>query len=105
MIPHEVMINGKNIASLVTIRGHDVDETTKAEQVEEAIEPNKSAAIPAISPTLSPTRSAIVPGLRGESSSICSPTLPARSAPTSAAFVYIPPPIRANKETFEPPIP
>lgn len=67
--------------------GHEVDETTRAAQVDSAREPKRSAPIPAISPTLSPTLSAIVPGLRGESSSKCSPTLPARSAPTSAALV------------------
>jgi len=39
-----------------------VDETTKAAQVDSANEPNKSAPIPAISPTLSPTLSAMVAG-------------------------------------------
>jgi hypothetical protein len=86
-MPHDDITSGKNTASLVTKRGQEVDETTRAEQVEEAIEPNKSAAIPAISPTLSPTLSAIVPGFKGESSANASPTFPARSAPTSAALV------------------
>ena len=50
-------------------------------------EPNKSAPIPATSPTLSPTLSAIVAGLRTSSSGIPASTLPTKSAPTSAAFV------------------
>ena len=50
-------------------------------------EPNKSAPIPATSPTLSPTLSAIVAGFRGSSSGIPASTFPTRSAPTSAAFV------------------
>ena len=37
-------------------------ETTRAAQVDSAKEPNKSAPIPAISPTLSPTLSAMVAG-------------------------------------------
>ena len=45
---------------------------------------------------MSPTLSAIVAGLRGSSSGIPASTLPTKSAPTSAAFVYIPPPTRAN---------
>jgi len=65
----------------------DEQETTRAAQVDSAREPNKSAPIPAISPTLSPTLSAMVPGFKGESSGSFSPTLPARSAPTSAALV------------------
>lgn len=63
---------------------------TKAAQVLSAKEPNKSDPIPATSPTLSPTLSAIVAGFLGESSSRPSSTLPTKSAPTSAAFVYIP---------------
>src|SRR6187397_3108140 len=59
-------------------------------------EPKRSAPMPATSPTLSPTLSAIVAGLRTSSSGIPASTLPTRSAPTSAAFVYIPPPTRAN---------
>jgi hypothetical protein len=38
---------------------------TKAAHVDSANEPNKSAPIPATSPTLSPTLSAIVAGFRG----------------------------------------
>ena len=64
---------------------------------------NKSAAIPAQSPTLSPTLSAMTAGLRGSSSGIPFSTLPTKSAPTSAALVNIPPPIRANIEIRLPP--
>ena len=46
----------------------DVDEITRAAQVDSAKEPNKSALIPATSPTLSPTLSAIVAGFLGLSS-------------------------------------
>ena len=53
--------------------------------------------MPATSPTLSPTLSAMVAGLRGSSSGMPASTLPTRSAPTSAAFVKIPPPTRANR--------
>jgi hypothetical protein len=45
-----------------------VDEMTKAAQVDSANEPNKSALIPATSPTLSPTLSAMVAGFFGLSS-------------------------------------
>ena len=48
---------------------------------------NKSAAIPAQSPTLSPTLSAITAGFLGSSSGIPASTLPTRSAPTSAPLV------------------
>ncbi len=61
--------------------------------------------MPAQSPTLSPTLSAIVAGLRGSSSGMPASTLPTRSAPTSAAFVKMPPPRRANTEIREPPKP
>ncbi len=64
----------------------------------------RSAPIPATSPTLSPTLSAIVAGLRGSSSGIPASTLPTKSAPTSAAFVKIPPPILANRATVLAPI-
>ena len=67
------------------------------------IEPTKdskrSAPIPATSPTLSPTLSAIVAGFRGSSSGIPASTFPTKSAPTSAAFVYIPPPTLAKRAT------
>ena len=48
---------------------------------------NRSAPIPATSPTLSPTLSAITAGFLGSSSGIPASTLPTRSAPTSAALV------------------
>jgi hypothetical protein len=55
--------------------------------VDSARDPNKSAPIPAISPTLSPTLSAMVPGFYGESSGRSMRFFPTRSAPTSAALV------------------
>ena len=66
---------------------------------------NRSAAMPAQSPTLSPTLSAIVAALRGSSSGISCSTLPTRSAPTSAAFVKMPPPTRMNIARSAPPKP
>lgn len=78
---------------------------TSAAQVDYANEPNKSAPIPAISPTLSPTLSAIVAGLRGLSYGNPFSILPTRSEPRSAAFVNIPPPTRANRATVDPPSP
>ena len=68
-IPTAVIINGKYIASVVVINSVDVDPTTNAAHVASASDPNKSAPIPAISPTLSPTLSAITPGFEGSSSS------------------------------------
>jgi hypothetical protein len=65
----------------------DVADTTRAAQVDSASEPNKSAPIPAISPTLSPTLSAMVPGLLGSSSLRSLRVFPTRSEPTSAALV------------------
>ena len=59
--------------------------------------------MPAQSPTLSPTLSAITAGLRGSSSGMPASILPTRSAPTSAAFVKMPPPSRAKTEISEPP--
>ena len=64
-----------------------VEDITKAAQVDSANDPNKSALIPATSPTLSPTLSAIVAGFFGLSSGKPASTFPTRSAPTSAAFV------------------
>ena len=78
---------------------------TSAAHVLSAHEPNKSAPIPATSPTLSPTLSAITAGFRGSSSGIPCSTLPTRSAPTSAALVKIPPLTRANRAMEEPPSP
>ena len=65
----------------------------------------RSAPIPATSPTLSPTLSATVAGFLGSSSGIPCSTLPTRSAPTSAALVYIPPPTLANNAIEEAPNP
>src|SRR2546425_121397 len=61
--------------------------------------------MPAQSPTLSPTLSAIVAALRGSSSGMPCSTLPTRSAPTSAAFVKMPPPTRMNIASSAPPNP
>src|SRR6516225_93612 len=62
---------------------------------------NRSAAIPAQSPTLSPTLSAMVAGLRGSSSGMPASTLPTRSPPTSAPLVKMPPPRRAEAARHE----
>lgn len=43
----------------------ELQDITRAAQVDSANDPNKSAPIPAISPTLSPTLSAIVAGFFG----------------------------------------
>ena len=61
--------------------------------------------MPAQSPTLSPTLSAIVAALRGSSSGMPCSTFPTRSAPTSAAFVKMPPPTRMNIASRAPPKP
>ena len=47
----------------------------------------------------------MVAGLRGSSSGIPTSTLPTRSAPTSAALVYIPPPTLAKRACVDAPIP
>jgi len=86
-IPIAVTMSGKKMASPFSSKSILAAETTRAAQVASASDPNRSAPIPAISPTLSPTLSAIVPGFYGESSSNPSQTLPAKSAPTSAALV------------------
>ena len=104
-IPTAVIIKGKNIASVVLIRFSLVAPTTKAAQVDSARDPKRSAPIPAISPTLSPTLSAMTPGFLGSSSGRPSMTFPARSLPTSAALVYIPPPTLPKRATVEPPRP
>src|ERR1051325_7576722 len=64
---------------------------------------NRSAAMPAQSPTLSPTLSAITAGLRGSSSGMPASTLQKRSAPTAAPLVKMPPPSRAKIENSEGP--
>ena len=61
--------------------------------------------MPAQSPTLSPTLSAMTAGFLGSSSGIPASTFPTRSAPTSAAFVKMPPPTRAKTEIRLPPNP
>ena len=47
----------------------------------------------------------MVAGFRGSSSGMPASTLPTRSAPTSAAFVYIPPPTLENNAIDEAPSP
>ena len=74
-----------------------------AETIAPTYDSNKSAPIPATSPTLSPTLSAITAGFLGSSSGKSSIVLPAISAPTSAAFVYIPPPTLANNAIVDAP--
>lgn len=66
---------------------NDVDDITKAAQVDSANDPNRSALIPATSPTLSPTLSAMVAGFLGLSYGRFAYIFPTRSAPTSAALV------------------
>ena len=61
--------------------------------------------MPAQSPTLSPTRSAMTAGFLGSSSGIPASTLPTKSAPTSAAFVKMPPPTRMKSARSVPPKP
>jgi hypothetical protein len=77
----------------------------RAAHVDYAKDPNKSAPIPATSPTLSPTLSAIVAGLRGLSSGRPFSILPTKSEPKSAALVNIPPPTLAKRATVDPPSP
>ncbi len=78
---------------------------TKAAQVDSANEPNKSALIPATSPTLSPTLSAIVAGFLGLSSGRPAYIFPTKSDPKSAALVNMPPPTLANIAIVDPPRP
>ena len=78
---------------------------TRAAHVASANDPNRSALMPATSPTLSPTLSAMVAGFRGLSSGRLDSTLPTKSEPKSAAFVYIPPPTLANNAMVDPPRP
>ena len=87
------------------MRDCEEEETTKQAQIDSAKLPNRSLPIPAMSPTLSPTLSAMVAGLSGEFSSRSSSSFPTRSAPTSAAFVNIPPPTRPNNAMVDPPRP
>lgn len=76
-----------------------------ADKISADIDSKRSAHWPAQSPTLSPTRSATTAGFLGSSSGIPYSTLPIRSAPTSAAFVNIPPPNWANIATKDAPNP
>ncbi len=73
--------------------------------MEPTYDSNRSAPMPATSPTLSPTLSATVAGLRGSSSGMPCSILPTRSAPTSAALVYMPPPTLANRAMEDAPNP
>jgi hypothetical protein len=57
-----------NLSQPAGVATKEVDEITKAAQVDSANEPKRSALIPATSPTLSPTLSAIVAGFFGLSS-------------------------------------
>ena len=93
-MPAPASSNGNTAISLVYA-------TAPARNIADMIDPtydsNKSAPIPATSPTLSPTLSAITPAFLGSSSGIPASILPTRSLPTSAALVNIPPPTLANK--------
>ena len=88
-MPAPEMVSGNMSAPqpAATIAGDEAP-TTSAAHVASPKEPKRSEPMPATSPTLSPTLSAMVPGLCGSSSGLrSSTTLPARSAPTSAALV------------------
>ena len=102
-IPMAEMRIGYNNASTIPEKATAL--MTMAAQVLSAQEPNRSAPMPATSPTLSPTLSAMTAGFLGSSSGIPASTLPTRSAPTSAALVKIPPPTRANSAIEDPPNP
>ena len=82
-----------------------IDDKTMVATIVTAYVSNKSAAIPAQSPTLSPTLSAITAGFLGSSSGIPASTLPTRSAPTSAPLVKIPQPNLAKIEIKDAPKP
>jgi hypothetical protein len=89
-IPKAVIIKGNikfSKEKLLSLSTNYLPEITNAAHVDSANEPNKSAPIPATSPTLSPTLSAIVAGFLGESSGRSYSTFPTKSAPTSAALV------------------
>lgn len=87
IVPEAVTEIGKKRELGWLTSSYEVEETTKAAQVDSARDPKRSDPIPAISPTLSPTLSAMVPGLLISSSFKSLMTLPTRSAPTSAALV------------------
>uniref|UniRef100_A0A146LTH6 Uncharacterized protein n=1 Tax=Lygus hesperus TaxID=30085 RepID=A0A146LTH6_LYGHE len=105
-IPSDIITNGSSNADHELYRDEPTDDAiTIAAHEPSDSEPNRSAPIPAISPTLSPTLSAITAGFLGSSSGKSLHTLPLKSAPTSAAFVYIPPPTRPNSAIDDPPNP
>src|SRR6056297_1441904 len=103
MIPNEAKAKGNNAPALSTmlISITALEETPRvmAAIIDPTYDSKRSAPIPATSPTLSPTLSAITAGFLGSSSGIPASTFPTRSAPTSAAFVKIPPPTLAKRAT------
>ena len=101
IIPVEASNNGYIAPSVP----YAINPNVIADIIEPTYDSNKSAPIPATSPTLSPTLSAITAGFLGSSSGIPASTLPTKSAPTSAAFVYIPPPTRPKSAIDEAPNP
>merc|ERR550532_1794642 len=84
--PSDDTSNGYIIEAQFRAKSSDAAASTSAAQLASAKEPNKSAPIPAISPTLSPTLSAMHAGFLGSSSSIPMSFFPDKSAPTSAAL-------------------
>jgi hypothetical protein len=101
-----IKMNKKDLkCSSLLMSSIELDPITKAAHEASANDPNKSAPIPATSPTLSPTLSAIVAGFRGLSSGSPFYILPTKSDPKSAAFVNIPPPTLAKSATVDPPSP
>ena len=109
-IPNALATSGKNIQASAAPSSHlmptgtisvqkvnRLRPRTIAPMFSAAVDSNRSAPLPAQSPTLSPTRSAMTAGFLGSSSGIPASILPTRSAPTSAAFVYMPPPSCANR--------
>merc|ERR1719230_2214878 len=108
MIPEMMPPADNNIGYIIAFQSDRISlalAITRAAQVDSAKEPNKSAPIPAISPTLSPTLSAMHAGFLGSSSSIPYSFFPERSAPTSAALVKMPPPTRQKSATEDAPSP
>ena len=99
IIPMPAMSIGRSIGAVPPKASSETTScpSTIVASIVATYEPKRSAPIPATSPTLSPTLSAIVAGFRRSSSGIPASTLPTRSAPTSAALVYMPPPTRANR--------
>ena len=105
MIMPEALINRGKQRAFPETSSLEVEEIIKQAQVLSAKEPNKSAPMPAISPTLSPTLSAMTPGFQILSSSSPAITFPTKSEPTSAALVYIPPLTLPNRAIVDPPSP